>query len=153
MLILLLACAVRAPIENAADDHSALLFLNEVLADRSAGGDWIELYAAGNADVDVSGYRLADEDGDEATIPPGTVVPAGGWLVIGCDTEIEASEVNVGLSLDKDGDGVTLAYPDDAVVDAISWSSLTGAVAAARMPDGHDDWYYDHTPTPGAPNE
>jgi len=45
--------------------------------------EWIELYNKGAAAVDVSGWRIAD--GISYTIPGGTMIPAGGYLVVAKD--------------------------------------------------------------------
>jgi hypothetical protein len=42
-------------------------------------GEFIELYNRGDAAVDVSGWRFAD--GPNLTLPAGTIIPAGGYLV------------------------------------------------------------------------
>ena len=45
--------------------------------------EWIELYNRGVSAVDLSGWSLAD--GIEYTFSPGTVIPAGGYLVVSKD--------------------------------------------------------------------
>lgn len=45
--------------------------------------DWIELYNAGDKDADVSGWEIvAKKRGVTIAIPSGSVVPAGGYLVL-----------------------------------------------------------------------
>ena len=94
-------CGTEPPINNAADAIAAdggstdggavevaALFLNEVVAKgvtrpgfNDTGSDWIELYNAGSAEIDLQGYRLIDsakKTFDAAyALPPGTTAAAG----------------------------------------------------------------------------
>lgn len=46
-------------------------------------GDWIELYNAGTADADLTGWTYSDEDDDHVfMLPAGTVLKSGEYLVI-----------------------------------------------------------------------
>lgn len=159
MIVLLLACADAGtpPIEDLSEGATgpARLYLNELMADANAGGDWLEIYSDGAEGVDVGGYLLADETGEQSALADGTVVPAEGFLFVWCGDDRGDGEVWVTIRLDKDGDKVSLSHLDgDATVvdDAISWDSLNGMVAVARVPDGGPDWFYDGTPSPGASN-
>lgn len=50
-------------------------------------GDWFELYNAGSASINLSGYRLRDQNQLNLFIfPNGISVPAGGYLVVCADT-------------------------------------------------------------------
>ncbi len=67
------------------------LLINEVnyhSADDFDAGDWVELHSRALAPLDIAGYVFKDEN-DEHTfvIPPGTVIPPGGFLVICRDRE------------------------------------------------------------------
>src|SRR5262245_32321086 len=67
------------------------VFISEFLAQNDGGladqdgdaSDWIEIYNAGAADVNLQGWHLTD-DADELTKWdfPSVVVPAGGFLVV-----------------------------------------------------------------------
>lgn len=47
------------------------------------GGDWVELHNFGSADMNISGWKFRDEDEHHVfAIPTGTVIPAGGYLVL-----------------------------------------------------------------------
>jgi hypothetical protein len=47
------------------------------------GGDWVELHNYGSFALDLSGWKLRDEfDHHVYSIPVGTVIPAGGYLVL-----------------------------------------------------------------------
>lgn len=50
-------------------------------------GDWFELYNAGSAAINLSGYRLRDQNQLNLFIfPTGISLPAGGYLVVCADT-------------------------------------------------------------------
>lgn len=63
------------------------LVFNELSA---TGGDWLELYNTGSNPVDVSGYKLADNEVDASAprlsqalvLPSGTMIAPGGYLVV-----------------------------------------------------------------------
>jgi hypothetical protein len=61
------------------------------LADPADGQfeDWFELHNSGAAPADISGYTLTDSllDPNKYTIPPGTVIPPGGFLLVWADEE------------------------------------------------------------------
>jgi len=46
-------------------------------------GDWVELYNPGTSAMEVGGWIFKDsDDGHAFAIPPGTLIPAGGYLVL-----------------------------------------------------------------------
>ncbi len=62
------------------------IVINEIMADPPSNqrdGEFIELYNRGASAVDVGGWQL--DDGVNFTIPAGTIIPAGGYLVIGAN--------------------------------------------------------------------
>ncbi len=147
----------------------ALLVINEISA---AGDDWIELFNAGDADLDVGGLLVADEDepgvpnvAEAVVIPEDTTLGAGEYLFILADQDV-ASEgfvdtcepgpapclvgtfgVTAGgdeiFVLDADEEVVLSAvYPADATVDGESWG---------RIPNGSGPFEVNE-PTPGEEN-
>lgn len=73
------------PTQNAENNPSRNvdIVINEIMADPPSNqrdGEFVELYNKGAASVDVSGWTLDDDV--NFTIPPGTTIPAGGYLVI-----------------------------------------------------------------------
>ncbi|QDU71703.1 lamin tail domain-containing protein [Mucisphaera calidilacus] len=74
----------------------AQVYVNEVLYDLDVNdnsgssepdGEFIELYNAGTADVDLSGWVLDTRDpfgaGPNYPLPAGSIIPAGGYFVVG----------------------------------------------------------------------
>lgn len=151
---LLLACSPSTPPITDTGAASDIVF-NELLADRDAGGDWLELYNVGAAAVALDGYVVTDSTGVAARIPEGLSIAPGGFLAFACGADLAGFDVTLDVSLDKDGDALTLTHPVDGVEvldDHVAWEQLVGALSAARKPDGGVEWVYDATPTPGESN-
>ena len=62
--------------------------------------DWVELHNGSDSNVDISGFTLSDNAGnDKFAFPQGTVIPAGGYLVVNCSNRvIDANVAPFGLS-------------------------------------------------------
>lgn len=136
------------------------LLINEVMADKDHGGDWLEIFNAGSSEVLLGlGWQLATDDVglDESEALTGTV-PAGGWLRIPCDgSETDDPDVHaMSFPLEMDGDGLMLLEADE-VVNRITWGALTSDANAsagltlARTEDGGEAWDWAEE-TPGATN-
>ena len=71
--------------------------INEVLSNSGAASDWIELHNRTATPVAIGGWFLSDSAADLAKyrIPPGTVIPAGGYLTFHEATNFGASSVDV----------------------------------------------------------
>jgi len=127
-----------------------LVVINEFLADPDIlySEEWIELYNPSPDDVDLGGYILNDiivGGGDPYTIPPGTIILAGGFLVFNQSTVI--------FQLNNAGDTVNLIKPDGVTIqDSYSYGSSSNDVSIGRETDGGVTWVIQSTPTPGASN-
>jgi PKD repeat protein len=138
---------------------SARVILNEVLADPplstgDANGDgvrnatqdeFVELYNTEPHAVDLSGWRISDKLAVRFTFPEGTILPAGKALVVfgGGDpasfSDMGGSQVFVAgnLSLNNNGDTVTVHRADNTVADTLTYStSLARQTAMVRAVDG-----------------
>ncbi len=79
--------------------------------------DWIELHNYGTFDLDISGWKIGDEqENHKFTLPSGTVIPANGYLVVP-ENEDEFREVfpnvsnvvgQLGFSLSNNGEEIRL---------------------------------------------
>lgn len=70
--------------------------VNEVLANSGTAPDWIELHNRTLSPVDISGWFLSD-DGTNPTkyrIPPGTILPAGGFATFYEDTNFGTNSID-----------------------------------------------------------
>jgi hypothetical protein len=122
------------------------VLLNEFLAAPTSGGEeFIELFNAGGAAVDLAGWMLDDAPGGSGAyvLPAGTVLGPGGLLAF--------SQAVTGLALNNDGDTVRVLRPDGTPADEFTYASSRGGVSWARLPDG-GNWSSNGLPTPGQPN-
>ena len=112
--------------------------------------DYVELYNAGSAAVDLGGYGLTDkaEEPFRYTIPAGTSLAPGARLVIWCDKN-GTGTAPFGLS--TSGETLTLTSPDGATADTLTVGALAADTAYGQYPDGSGDWFV-LSCTPGAAN-
>ena len=96
-------------------------------------GDWIELYNPLAADMDVSGWIIKDDHDDHAFhVPPSTMIPADGYLVLCRDSaafhslfpDIACFTGDLSFGLDHAADSVRLYAADGRVKDAVGYSSM-----------------------------
>ncbi len=105
------------------------IVINEV---NSSGQDFVELFNVGAPAVDLSGFRMTDDDPTHIfTFPEGTVLEAGGYLVIEGDHAAGSMALTYGLG---QGDSVVLYTKAGQVIDSQTWSGH--AATASRCPDG-----------------
>ncbi len=123
--------------------------INEFLAREEDEGSllsFIELYNHSADPVDVSGARLAGGEAEtQFTIPSGTTVPPGGFLVY--------DETELGFRPDASGDAIYWISPDgERVIDAIRFEPQADGLSAGRHPDGAREFRRLAEPSPGASN-
>lgn len=144
------------------------VFINEWMASNTgvvldpADGDpddWFELYNAGPQPVNLSAYTLTQDPVNKSkyVIPNGTVIPAGGWLLIWADDETgqtTAQQLHVNFKLAAAGESISLFAPDGSLVDAVAFGPQTNNVSQGRFPDGMaEPFVFMDVPTPGQPNQ
>ncbi|HNU05593.1 MAG TPA: lamin tail domain-containing protein, partial [Anaerolineae bacterium] len=115
--------------------------------------EYIELHNANDFAVDLSGWQLDDVDDNGRavpngsppyTLPPGTIIPARGFLLV--------FRSQSGIALNNDGDWVRLLRPDGIVVEETEYSSSRDDQAASKIIDGGNEWTRSYPPTPGGSN-
>ncbi|MCI0635509.1 MAG: lamin tail domain-containing protein, partial [Actinobacteria bacterium] len=93
--------------------------------------EYVELHNRGADPVDVSGWRLKDQDDDHAFgIPEGTVIPADGYLVVARDAAAlraayprELAVVgDLDFALGNDGDTVRLMNARGELIDRVEYA-------------------------------
>lgn len=96
--------------------------------------EWVELYNDGFGDVDVGNWTLTTAGGSVVTISPGTIIPAGGFLVVTAEGYWLRNSDEVVILRDEEGKEIDRTPSlDDDKDDDYSWS---------RYPDGGDEWIY-----------
>ena len=121
--------------------------INEFLAHTDPPDfDYIELYNHSTSPVDISGCFLSDDPTtNKFTIPPGTTIPARGFVYF--------SETNMNFALNAAGESIYFRSADlSRVIDAVKFDSQENGVSMGRSPDGANDFYRLATKTPGAAN-
>ncbi len=130
---------------GSAQDH---VVINEVLARSDVPlVDFIELYNRSPLNVDISGGTLSDDPAALAkfVIPPGTVLPAGGFAMF--------DETQLGFALGADGE--TLYFTNAAgtrVLDAVRFGGQAANLSIGRVPNGLGDLRPLAARSPGAAN-
>jgi hypothetical protein len=163
------------------------VLINEFLPDPGGSDgevmlEWLELYNRSGDPLRVDGWVLvfaSDEEdvAPDVLMPPESVVPALGFLVVGA-ANVESADVIAPMSLGNGsgGDAVRLIDCEGTVVDIVVYGDEnedglldeSGNLATsarkpgsdeslARVEDGadtdqHTDWQVDRSPSPGEPN-
>lgn len=144
----------------AAAQATAAVIISEIMFEAAGSDDnreWVELYNTGNTAIDISGWRLRDEDAGSqpgSPIPSGTILGAKQAIVLieheatfladwgpginyivypGMGTALNMANAPTG----PDDEVLTLVDASDAVVDVVSydnespWPDVTNATATS----------------------
>jgi hypothetical protein len=146
---------------------NAQLYINEFMASNDnsitdASGsaeDWVEIYNAGSAPVNLAGYYISDNIGEPLawqipdTDPSLTTLPAGGFLILWADKDTDDGADHIDIKLSAGGEDLVLTAPDGStLVDSYSFGTQTTDISFGRTSDGADTWDFFVEPTPGASN-
>lgn len=107
------SCAIAAlALAGAAGQASGQVIITEIHANPNGGdvpGEFAEIYNSGNNPVDISGWYLADEDGNFLTVglPEDTVIMPGEAIII----------MRSGRNCAQDDNGNNLPFPSDNLED------------------------------------
>jgi hypothetical protein len=132
--------------------------LNEIMALNSGlidnGGTsppWIELANTGTGSASLADWSLSDSnDPQQFVFPTGTTIPAGGFLVVWCDTNTAAPGLHSGFTLSGEGESLFLYDKLTNRVDAFSYGLQLTNYSIGRAGVGAT-WQLNQ-PTPGAAN-
>ena len=114
--------------------------------------DWVEIENTSDRSFNISGYRLTDDITQARfAFPVGTVIPAGGHLVVWCDPDRQGG-MYAPFSLKKQG-GETLQLMNSAntVLDRIDTLRSPKNISLIRLADG--SLTVCAKPTPGFSND
>jgi len=130
------------------------------LADPADGDfdDWFELFNAGAAAVNLGGFLLSDDPAvpGKFQIPDGTVIPAGGHLLVWADEEptqqgLIPGHLHAPFRLSAAGESLVLSSPNGTVIDTILFGPQAAGQSQGRHPDGAARLVLP-VPTPGRRN-
>ena len=89
---------------------------------------------------------------DTWTLPTGTTVPAGGFLVVWADDNTGGTALHASFKLSGGGEQIGLFKANGAVADTLTYGDQETDISYGRAPDGSAAWGSLETATPGAAN-
>lgn len=128
------------------------VFINELVAKSDVTDDWIELYNAGDERADLSGCTLEDSGGEPWSVPEGTEIAAGDFLLVWADDGLEGEGLHAPFKLSKDGEELILKDSQTVIIDQVQSPALEVEESYARITDGGDEWEIRSEGTPEASN-
>jgi len=133
-------------LENLLPVYSDLILINEVAPQpaTTSADEFIELYNSGSIDVDLSNWQLDDiADGGSSpyTIPAGTTIAAGSYLIFNNSVSH--------ISLNDNGDWARLIDPNGDEKSAVNFTSTNRGQSYSKFADS---WQWTTTLTLGMPN-
>lgn len=140
------------------------LYVNEVVTSNTSVNtdedgtyqDWVELYNAGPASVNLSGYGLTDD----AAVPfkwtfPAVDLPSGAFLLVWCSDKnrtVVGQPLHTNWKISSSGETITLTSPASLTVASFPATVIPQNMSAGHSPDGTGAIVFFPTPTPGASN-
>ncbi len=130
----------------------AIVRLNEITSSGALAGPWmgkgdlIEIYNAGDAEADLSMWKVAPDQGlplaETYVFPPGSKLAPKEWLVLSAyDMLSGTGDFMFGISK-VSMETVVIADADDALVDLVDFSGADATVSYCRAPDGNGVWVH-----------
>ena len=139
---------------------STALQLSELLADPAAvndsAGEWLEVFNAGDATVNLRGWVLADLGSDRHVIVADVLVEPGAYVVLARNGDfatnggVDAAYVYSGLALANGADELLLFAPDGTEVDRVLWGSGLAITPGASLERQASGWATAQSPWPGS---
>lgn len=120
------------------------LIITEVLPNpnRTEEDEFVEIYNAGAATVDMNGWKIDDGDGGSRahTIRENVIIDPGEYVVFG--------RKKTKLAFNNTADSVRLYDSQDRLVSEVDYGGVIAGASFARLPDGI--WQWTTAVTPGA---
>jgi len=120
--------------------------------------DWIEIYNSSNAPVDISGWFVSDKEDNPIkwTIPSGTVLEAGDFLVFLCSGRDgkfgDEYHTNFKLSQTSGKDQIVLADATGTIVESLEMELTMVEHSRCKSTDGGSEWVVCTNPSFGSSN-
>ena len=128
----------------AASARALTVSINEVMADNQTAvpngpdfSDYVELKNTTAATIDLTGWTLTDDTALPAkyAIPSGTMLPAGAYLTIWCDSNTLSPGLHAMFKLGADG-GVVAVYQSGTQRDVLTYGIQAPDLSIGRIVDG-----------------
>lgn len=152
LLTVCLLCLLLFGCADAGSDTGVAIRISEV---QTAGSDadWIELYNAGTASVNLDGCFLSDDEQSPGKwMFPKVTLSAGDYLIVYADKKDSTTErLSASFSLKSSGETVVLSDPNGNVLDKVAVPESIPGVSYGR--DANDRFVWYAAPTPGSSNE
>ena len=137
------------------------LSINEFMASNSSTifdpdftdyADWIEIYNAESAPVNIKNYFITDDltNKQKYRITTDLIIPSNGYALLWADDRNSGNHANFKLS--ASGESIGLFNPSSTLIDAITFSEQQTDISEGRFPDGGTDGYKFFPASPGAAN-
>ncbi|MBX7126563.1 MAG: CotH kinase family protein [Cyclobacteriaceae bacterium] len=99
-------------------------------------GSWVELYNTSKSDVNISSWFISDDPSQPQRwrLPPESIVPGHGYLLVWCDGE--SSGIHTNFSLSPDGEWVVLTNNLGERMDQMQFPSHPVNASFGRISDG-----------------
>lgn len=157
LAVLLLSACV--PVAETSKTPKGKLVINEVMSQnkgylyKSGTPDWIELYNAGEGEVNLSAYMLEDKSDNAPAVLPNVVLKPHEYILIYCDKDKtgEYGELSVDFALSAAGDMLTLYDISGSILQRLELPRLSADISFARRADG--GYAYCAKPTANAAND
>lgn len=133
------------------------VLLNELMAGNETAvqngtnfPDWAELYNRGSNDVSLADWSLSNSGNTRKFVfPTNTLIAAGKYLVVWCDSFTNDPGLHTGFALAKDGDNLFLFDANTNRMDAVSFGRQVTDLSLGRV---EGQWQLT-LPTPNASNQ
>lgn len=144
-----------------------LLFINEVMTNNNnpfwidgygESDRWFEIYNPNPVQVNLAGYYVSVSAGNPLQYqfpsddPVNTTIPAGAFRIFWGDNSPEQGPQHMNFNLPLQGGTITLRGPDEAVVNAYTYPSMSAGISYGRSTDGGASSVNFDDPTPRASN-
>jgi hypothetical protein len=137
--------------------------INEIMAKNTSTlqdgdsdfSDWIELYNASSATINLLDYSLSDEinNFDKWIFPAIDLRPNSYLLIFASDkNKLDPTELHTNFKISSSGEELFLSNNSGVIIDEISSVSLSDNESYCRTPDGSTTWIVTGISSPNATN-
>jgi len=118
--------------------------------------DWLEIHNPGDEAVSTAGLFLSDDFSTPTRWAlPDVIIPAQGFLLVWCDSDVEQGPLHAGFKISGSGEELGLyssILSGNLEIDTVSFGAQQPDVSSGRQPDGSGQWAFLDNPTPGTSN-